>query len=202
MMRLSTIILVGVIGVFSLSIVSGAASKKAAPRLSAPTKAQIAAAQKQGKIPATLVTTKGTIALELNGTAAPIATANFINLVRAGLYNGMPVHRVEPGFVMQAGDPIQKGLPTAGYSIPDERSPLKHIAGAVAMARTYKGGQMMPNSASTQFYITLGEQPHLDQLGFTVFGKVVSGMNVVQRTEVGDKIIKATIGKVATSKKK
>jgi len=176
-----------------LIAVSAAASpaKPAAP--SAPTPEQIAAAKKDGKVRVELVTTKGNIQLDLDGSAAPIAAANFLNLVKGGFYNGMPFHRVEPGFVIQAGDPRLVSRPPVGYTIRDERSPIKHLRGTIAMARLYRGGQMVANSASTQFYITLADTPHLDRMGFTAFGRVVAGMDVVDKIAAGDKISKASV---------
>jgi cyclophilin family peptidyl-prolyl cis-trans isomerase len=113
--------------------------------------------------------------------------------VKQGFYDGMPFHRVEPGFVIQAGDPALVGKPPVGFTIPDEASPIKHVRGVIAMARLYRGGQMVPNSASSQFYITLGDAPHLDKMGFTAFGHVVKGMEVVDKIAVGDKILKARV---------
>jgi peptidyl-prolyl cis-trans isomerase B (cyclophilin B) len=168
-----------------------AADPKQPTQPAAPTAQQIEAAKKAGKVKVQLDTDKGAIVLELDGTAAPITVANFLNLVKLGFYNGMPFHRVEPGFVIQAGDPRLVGRPEVGYTIADEKSPLKHIKGAIAMARLYRGNQMVPNSASTQFYITLAPQPRLDALGFTVFGHVVKGMEVVEKIAVNDKITKA-----------
>ncbi len=173
-----------------------AAGPKQAAQPSAPTSQQIGAARKAGKVGVRLETTKGPITLEVDGKAAPIAVANFLNLVKLGFYNGMPFHRVEPGFVIQAGDPKLVNRPPVGYTIPDEKSPLKHEKGVIAMARSYMNGQMVQNSASTQFYITLAPTPHLDRLGFTVFGHVVKGMEVVEKIAVGDRITKAeAVGK-------
>lgn len=172
----------------------GAKGASAPPPLAAPTKAQVAAAKKQGKVLVKLDTSKGVIQLELNGAAAPIAVANFLNLVKAGFYNGMPFHRVEPGFVIQAGDPAKAGRPPVGYTIADERSPIKHLRGTIAMARLYRGDQMVPNSATTQFYITLADTPPLDRMGFTAFGRVVAGMGTVDKIAVGDRILRATAG--------
>jgi len=176
-----------------------AASPKAAPPLpkavglKAPTAKQIAAAKKQGKVRVKLESAKGVIQLELDGAAAPAAVANFLNLVKAGFYNGMPFHRVERGFVIQAGDPKLANRPAVGYTIPDEVSPIRHTRGTIAMARLYRSGQMVPNSADTQFYITLADTPHLDRLGFTAFGKVIAGLDVVDRIGLGDKIAKASV---------
>ncbi|MFB3880511.1 MAG: peptidylprolyl isomerase [Armatimonadota bacterium] len=169
------------------------ARKPAPPPLRAPTEREIAAAKKAGKVMVELDTDRGKMTLELDGKAAPAAVANFLNLVKAGFYNGMPFHRVEPGFVIQAGDPALVGRPPVGYTIPDEKSPIKHKRGVIAMARLYKGGQMLPNSASTQFYVCLGDAPHLDAMGFTAFGKVTKGIEVIDQVRVGDKIRKARL---------
>ncbi len=166
--------------------------------LAAPTKQQIEAARKAGKMHVELKTVKGDIVLELDGKAAPITVANFVNLVNAGFYDGMPFHRVDrdPPFVIQAGDPLLVGKPPVNYTIPDEKSPLRHDKkGALAMARLYQSNQMVPNSASTQFYITLDATPHLDRYGFTVFGHVSKGLDVVEKIRKDDKIIKATVMK-------
>lgn len=172
---------------------SGTGAQAGSGTLGPPSAAQIGAAKKQGKVKVRLVTARGSIVLELDGSAAPIAVANFLNLVKSGFYNGMPFHRVEPGFVIQAGDPTLVNRPPVGYTIPDERSPIKHARGTIAMARVYRARKMVPNSASTQFYITLADTPHLDQIGFTAFGRVVQGMDVVGKITRGDKIREAAI---------
>ena len=171
-----------------------AASPKAKV-LKTPTREQIAAAKKAGKMQVRLETVKGTMLIELDGKAAPTTVANFVNLVKAGFYDGLPFHRVEPNFVIQAGDPTRVGRPKVDYTIPDESSPLKHDKGVIAMARVYVGGQMVPNSSSGQFYITLAATPHLDRLGFTVFGRVVKGLEVIDKIARDDKIKKATLVK-------
>ncbi len=163
------------------------------PALHAPTRQEIAVVRKAGKAVVQLDTDKGAITLELDGKAAPIAVTNFLNLVKGGFYDGMPFHRVEPGFVIQAGDPSLAGKPPAGYTIEDERSPIRHKRGVIAMARIYRDNQMVPDSGSTQFYICLGDAPHLDTLGFTAFGKVTKGLDVIDRIKVGDKIRKAAV---------
>ena len=198
-----TLVSLVVVASLCIGLVGYAAPKPKPPasappvRLAAPTKQQIEAARKAGKVQVSLRTDKGTILLELDGKAAPLTVANFENLVNAGFYNGMPFHRVErqpKPFVIQAGDPALAGRPPEGYTIPDEKSPLRHDkAGVLAMARLYRGGQMVPNSASTQFYITLAPTPHLDGYGFTVFGRVIKGMDVVDKIRVNDKILEATV---------
>ena len=153
-----------------------------------PTAEEISSAKTAGKVRVILETEKGSITLELDGAAAPITVANFLNLIRAGFYDGMPFHRVEPGFVIQAGDPRFVEKVDVAYTISDERSPIKHTRGTIAMARAYSGGKMVPNSANTQFYICLDDTPHLDRLGFTAFGKIVQGVTVIDRIRIGDKI--------------
>src|SRR5688572_6139967 len=101
---------------------------------------------------AVIETNKGTIKFRLYEEEAPITAGNFIELAQQGFYNGLTFHRVEPGFVIQGGDPNGNGTGGSKKTIPLEVKPnLKHdAAGVVAMARTSD-----PNSASCQFYITL-----------------------------------------------
>ncbi len=164
-----------------------------APKLQAPTAEEIAAAAQAGTVEVALETDKGLITLEIDGAAAPAAAANFLNLVQAGFYDGMPFHRVEPGFVIQAGDPTLVGRPPVGYTIPDERSPIEHHRGTIAMGRIFSGGRMVADSASTQFYICLGDAPHLDDMGFTAFGRASGDLGVIDEIRIGDVIIKATL---------
>lgn len=131
---------------------------------------------------AIIETDKGTIRFELYEDNAPITSGNFIELAESGFYNGLNFHRVEPGFVIQGGCPHGTGTGGSGKKIPLEVTPnLKHgEAGAVAMARSSD-----PNSASSQFYITLGPAAFLD-MQYAVFGRVTEGMDVVQNIRVGD----------------
>ena len=137
---------------------------------------------------ATIETEKGTIKIELFEDKAPITAKNFIGLASSGFYNGLTFHRVEKGFVVQGGDPNGDGTGGSGKTIPLEINPqLKHVKGAVAMARSQD-----PDSASSQFYITLDEVPFLDG-NYAVFSKVIEGMSVVENIEVGDKMTKVTV---------
>jgi len=133
---------------------------------------------------AIIETDKGTIKLTFYEQEAPITTQNFIGLAEQGFYNGLTFHRVESGFVIQGGDPRGNGTGGSGKTIPLEVSPnLKHgEAGAVAMARSQN-----PNSASSQFYITLAPTPFLDG-NYAVFGRVTEGLEVVRQIRVGDKM--------------
>ena len=136
-------------------------------------------------------TSKGTIKVQVFTTEAPTTANNFLDLVNKGFYNCLNFHRVEPGFVIQGGCP--KGTGTGNYVdpatgktryVPLEVKPnLKHDSkGVLAMARSND-----PNSASCQFYITLGPASFLD-MNYAVFGKVVEGQNVVDSIKVGDKM--------------
>lgn len=147
-----------------------------------------------GKFQAVIETAKGKIVFKFYPDKAPQTVANFITLARSGFYNGLRFHRVEPGFVVQGGDPLSRdpnasnvGSGNPGYRIKAEFSDQAHIAGTVAMARSQD-----PDSAGSQFYITLAPQPSLDG-SYTVFGQVTDGMNVVEKIERGDVITKVSI---------
>ena len=140
-------------------------------------------------------TTKGTLVLDLYREKAPLTTANFLDLIESGFYDGIIFHRVIPGFMAQVGDPFTKeagrenewGMGGPTYRIMDEFDPsLKHdSAGIVSMANAG------PNTGGSQIFITYAETPHLDGV-HAVFGKLVEGMDVLESIEVGDKIIKAS----------
>jgi peptidyl-prolyl cis-trans isomerase B (cyclophilin B) len=138
---------------------------------------------------AVIETDKGVIKFTLHEDLAPITTANFIELVQRNFYDGLKFHRVEPNFVIQGGCPHGTGMGGSGKNIPLEVSAnLKHgDAGAVAMARASD-----PNSASSQFYITLAPTPFLD-MNYAVFGRVIEGMEVAQQIRVGDVMKSVTI---------
>lgn len=133
-------------------------------------------------------TNKGTFKFRLYEEKAPISTKNFIDLAESGFYNGLTFHRYVPGFVVQGGDPTGTGTGGSGKTIPLEvNSALKHDLGAVGMARSQD-----PNSATSQFYITLDATPNLDG-SYAVFGKVIEGMDIVKKLRQGDKMLKITI---------
>ena len=127
-------------------------------------------------------TNKGAIKFGLYEKDAPITTKNFAGLVDKKFYDGLKFHRVEPGFVIQGGDPKGNGTGGSGQTIKLEVTPkLKHdAAGVVAMARSQN-----PDSASCQFYITLAPTPFLD-MNYAVFGRVTEGLDVVKKIQVGD----------------
>lgn len=130
---------------------------------------------------AVIETNKGTIKLELFENKAPTTTANFIKLAESGFYNGLTFHRYVAGFVIQGGDPKGDGTGGSAESIPLEIHPdLRHVQGALAMARAQD-----PNSASSQFYITLEASHSLDD-NYAVFGQVVEGLDVALSLRKGD----------------
>jgi peptidylprolyl isomerase len=135
---------------------------------------------------ATISTAKGEIVVLLDATAAPLTVNNFVFLAREGFYDGLTFHRVEPGFVIQGGDPLGDGTGGPGYTVPAEIG-LPHTEGAIAMARQSDAVNPDRASSGSQFYITLAPTPQLDG-AYTVFGQVIEGMDVVQAIEVGDVI--------------
>ncbi len=128
----------------------------------------------QQKYFATITTAKGTIKLELYPQDAPLTVNNFVTLARKGYFNGLAFHRVVPNFVMQGGDPRGTGDGGPGYAIRCEINQRPYGRGALGMALSGK------DTGGSQWFITHAPQPHLDG-GYTVFGQVVSGMNVVDR---------------------
>ena len=126
-------------------------------------------------------TRHGTIVIELDVVDAPLTTWNFLELARKGFYTGVRFHRVVPNFVIQAGDPRGDGQGGAGRTIRDELHPEPYLRGTVGMALAG------PDTGGSQFFIMHSPAPHLDGR-YTVFGKVVSGMDVVDRIRQGDAI--------------
>ena len=138
-------------------------------------------------------TNMGTIKIKLYTEKAPITTENFKKLVNKGFYDGVTFHRVIDGFMIQGGDPTGTGRGGSDEVIKDEFHPdLKHNkAGILSMA--YTG----PNTGTSQFFITLAPQPHLDNR-HAVFGEVIEGMDVVKKigkvkTGPGDKPVEDVI---------
>ena len=141
-----------------------------------------------GKKPMLNIETKhGTIEIELYPTDAPKTVARITELVQKGFYDGLTFHRVVPGFVVQGGDPAGNGTGGSGQNIPAEFNSRQHVEGTLAMARATD-----PNSADSQFYISLGRHSHLDNQ-YTVFGLVVKGMDAVKKIKQGDKMTKVFV---------
>jgi peptidyl-prolyl cis-trans isomerase B (cyclophilin B) len=136
-------------------------------------------------------TTKGMIELELYPEYAPKTVNNFVFLVQEGYYDGIKFHRVINDFVIQGGDPTGTGAGGPGYKFEDELrgNPLKHETNSISMANAG------PNTNGSQFFITHSPQPHLDGK-HTVFGKVVSGAEVVDSIRQGDEMVKVEVSEV------
>ena len=145
---------------------------------------------------ATIVTDQGNIVAELYQDT-PEGTNNFVTLAQNGYYDGLTFHRVEPGFVIQGGDPAGNGSGGPGYTIPAEINHL-HTKGALAWARTSDEINPERNSSGSQFYVTLDATPFLDG-GYSVFGQVIEGMDVAEKITVGDKIQKIEISEATAS---
>jgi peptidyl-prolyl cis-trans isomerase B (cyclophilin B) len=141
-------------------------------------------------ITATLHTSAGDIRIKLFADQAPMTVANFVNLIQKGFYNGIKFHRVIPGFVIQAGCPQGTGTGGPGYRFADEFHPaLRHSkAGILSMANAG------PATNGSQFFITHGPTPHLDNR-HSVFGEVLdeNDLKVVLAVKQGDLIEKATV---------
>ena len=134
------------------------------------------------KATAIINTDKGSIKFKFYTKDAPNTIKRIVELISQGFYNGVIFHRVIPGFVVQGGDPTGTGTGGSGQKLKAEFNERRHSEGTVAMARAAD-----PDSADSQFYITLAPQPHLDR-SYTVFGQVVEGMDIVRKLQVGDKM--------------
>lgn len=130
---------------------------------------------------AVLSTAKGKIEIELFTDAAPLTVLTFARLARSGFYDGLRFHRVVPNFVIQGGDPRGDLWGSPGYSIRSEFNRKRYVRGAVGMASAGK------DTEGCQFFITHSPQPHLDGR-YTLFGRVVKGLDVVDRIRTDDQI--------------
>jgi len=128
-----------------------------------------------------LRTSKGTIELRLACPQAPLTCLSFLDLATQRFFDGLTFHRVVPGFVVQGGDPRGDGYGGPGYGLRDEINRLRYARGVLGMALS------VPDTGGSQFFLTLSPQPHLDG-GFTSFGEVVQGLDVLDRIEAGDRI--------------
>jgi len=142
-------------------------------------------AERTGKY-AHVMTEKGEIVFEVLGNEGPKAASNFIALAKSGFYDGLTFHRVVPGFVIQGGDPDGNGTGGPGYKFEDDPVSMDYDAGIVAMANSG------PDTNGSQFFIVLEDQPGLPK-SYSVFGRVVSGMDVVRKIAVGDVMSQVTI---------
>jgi cyclophilin family peptidyl-prolyl cis-trans isomerase/HEAT repeat protein len=140
-------------------------------------------------------TDKGAFTIELLPEDAPLNVDNFAQLAASGYFNNITFHRVVPNFVIQGGDPRGDGNGGPGYQIRCEINEVPYERGAVGMALSGK------DTGGSQWFVTHSPQPHLDG-GYTVFGRVVAGMDVVDRIARGDRIrsISVTEAPVPASK--
>lgn len=132
-------------------------------------------------------TDKGDIVFTFFPDDAPNHSAAFIKLTDAGFYDGLTFHRVEPGFVVQGGDPEGNGTGGPGYRLKAEFNRKPHLRGTVAMARSSD-----PNSAGSQFYICLDDARFLDNQ-YTVFGQMSDGYEALDQIRRGDKMNKVSV---------
>ncbi|HSE43596.1 MAG TPA: HEAT repeat domain-containing protein [Acidobacteriota bacterium] len=124
---------------------------------------------------------KGKVVIRLFGKDAPLHAMNFKKLAQEKVYDGLRIHRVVPNFVIQGGDPRGDGWGSAGTVVHDQMNRYVYKRGMVGMPLAGK------DTGGSQFFITMSRQPHLDG-NYTIFGEVVSGMEVVDQTEIGDLI--------------
>ena len=138
----------------------------------------------RGRLPrARIVTNCGTIEVELFAAEAPLTVLNFLDLARKGYFNGQEWPRVVPNFVIQGGDPRGDTSGGPGYAIRDEINRHPYLYGTLGMALSG------PDTGGSQWFLTHTPQPHLDG-GYTVFGRVTAGMDVVGRVLPGDRILR------------
>ena len=140
-----------------------------------------ALARRASRVIATVTTDKGVFQLELLPDDAPLTVDNFVELARRGFYNNVSFHRVVPNFVVQGGDPRGDGNGGPGYQIRCEINEVPYGRGTVGMALSGK------DTGGSQWFVTHSPQPHLDG-GYTVFARVVAGMETVDRITRGDRI--------------
>ncbi|MEP6994012.1 MAG: HEAT repeat domain-containing protein [Acidobacteriota bacterium] len=133
-------------------------------------------------------TERGAFAVRLAGDEAPMTVDSFLRLARRSYFDGVRIHRVVPGFVVQDGDPSGTGNGGPGYEIRDELNALPYGMGTVGMALAG------PDTGGSQWFVTQAPQPHLDGR-YTVFGQVVAGMDVVNGVEQGDRILRVTLAR-------
>lgn len=125
-------------------------------------------------------TPKGIIEFTLDAKAAPKTVSNFVYLAKLGYYDNLTFHRVEPGFVIQGGDPSGNGTGGPGYKFADEPVQGEYAEGAVAMANAG------PNTNGSQFFITLADVSKKLPKQYNLFGRVTKGMDVVKKISIGD----------------
>ena len=162
-----------------LALLLAASSLLAASALPAALAAEAPAAQPKVEF----VTTMGKFVVQLDPARAPKTVANFLDYVKSGFYKGTIFHRVIPGFMVQGGGftATMQQKPTRPPIALESQNGLRNLRGTIAMARTAD-----PNSATAQFFVNVADNPSLDYpkpdgYGYAVFGKVISGMDVIDK---------------------
>jgi cyclophilin family peptidyl-prolyl cis-trans isomerase len=143
---------------------------------------------------AVVTTSKGSFTIEFLPEAAPLTVDNFVQLAQSDYYRNVTIHRVVPNFVIQDGDPRGDGNGGPGYTIRCEINQVPYDRAAVGMALSGK------DTGGSQWFVTHSPQPHLDG-GYTVFGRVVMGMDVVDKIVRGD-VIQSVVIKQGASRRK
>lgn len=141
---------------------------------------------------AEMVTSKGAVVFELYPEDAPWHVANLKYLADKGFYRGLTFHLYQPGYIIQGGAPNSNPNSGPGYSVPAEFSRRRHEIGSLGMARQPDSVNPERRSHGSQFHILLAESPHMNS-SYTVFGKVLKGMEVVDSLRQGDRIIELRV---------
>ena len=142
----------------------------------------------ENELIAVFQTVKGDIRVKLFPIEAPLTVANFVNLTTRGYYDGLKFHRVIANFMIQGGDPDGTGAGGPGYNFADEFSPLRRHDSAGVLSMANAG----PGTNGSQFFITHGPTPHLDDK-HSVFGRVSSGQEVVDAIAQDDVMTRVSI---------
>ena len=183
-MKRTLCLILAVLTAFSLCACGKKAETPAAPAAPVPPAApESPAAEPFQQVRHAVITVRdyGEIELELDEGSAPVTTANFIKLAQSGFYDGLTFHRIMDGFMIQGGDPKGNGTGGAEEKIQGEfekngfANPISHVKGVISMARSND-----PNSASSQFFITVADSTFLDG-SYAAFGRVIAGMEIAEQ---------------------
>jgi len=157
-----------------------------ATRLSTEDYDRLARAANESTLEAEIATARGRFRVELLAEDAPLTVESFRALAGKRFFDGIVIHRVVPDFVVQSGDPRGDGSGGPGYAIRDEINPVRYGRGAVGMALSGA------DTGGSQWFVALSPQLHLDG-GYTVFGRVVEGLDVLDRTEQDDRLVSVRV---------
>ncbi|MDL2718594.1 MAG: peptidylprolyl isomerase [Acidobacteriota bacterium] len=161
-----------------------------ATRFSSTDYERLARAANESAFEAEFVTPRGAIRMELFAEEAPMTVENFRALAAGRFFDGLLIHRVVPDFVDQTGDPRGDGTGGPGYAIRDEINAVRYARGSVGMALSG------PDTGGSQWFVALSPQLHLDG-GYTVFGRVLEGMEILDRTEQDDRLVSVRVSERA-----